>query len=664
MPPARARRLAPALLLALWACAPRAPLRAPEAAWPDPPPAAASLPAPLEIPEGRAERAARLLESLRDAAVRRDTVRAEQLVSGGNLLSSSALQLVELVTSREHKFRIEPLAPAGDGLFVRLVVIRGLYRLPSQGLTVYAGPDGADGEWRLFPAGPRDATRATLVAETTRVRLDPAARRLEGRAELTVRTGGERWIPLELDAAHPEHEEDTGFEVRGVDVDGKPARWQVVFGAGTIVVAIPEGTGPEARVRVVWDGRPGAPFNFIEPDELLLHEADPWFPVLPSTSASFDLVLEFPRTFEIVAEGFAGEPPRDLGEGLRAVRVRFHSDRGTTLFGASSYATRTTALDGIPVRIAVKPDLAPKLDAMLEDLRATWRALAPLGKLPSNDLRLVDCRTPPGVAAVGGRSFLGLSRQGLERKVIAHELAHSWFGGTIPSTFRGDWGGQWPESLAEYVVVWTYDDPAEARALRREWSECYSRYMGAEGPLRSARNVAGAERPLLYCKGPLVLAGLERRIGRETMRAALASFVAARAGKPSSWEDLADAVGATAGAPHAAWLREQLSRPVEPALVLEDVAVGPDEITATLVQFVGAENPRVLDVELVLTGADGETLGEKITVRAETRRTPVRLAHVGGAAGIAIDPEFVLPWKYKSPESRRVPLPSFRTDAR
>lgn len=618
----------------------------------DRPPPALAPEAFLRAPADRVAKAKALVEELRSALVRGDEARAAELVSGGDLLTSVTAQLVEMLKDRETRFRLEPLCPAGDGLYVRFVTITEIFSARGHGsMEMFAGPEG--GTWKLFPAGPRDAIRAKLVRETARVRIDPAAGTVRGEAEMTLRGGGERFVPIAMDLVPMDPEEDRvgdgGFRLTGLEVGGRPGRFQVMPGSDVVVAEVAT-SGEMLTVRLSWEGAPGTQLNYVKKDEVLLHEAQPWLPRIGGREiAEWDLTVEHPESFEVLLEGDAA--PHAIEAGWVARRSRVKSDLGSTIFGRPAYATRRSSLSGgaVKVLLAVSPTRTKEeIDALETAIRATDASLSVLGKLPAADLRIVESTPPAAAAAVGGRSFIALGTEAMKPTIVAHELGHSWFGGLIPNSFKGEWGGQWPESLAEYVVSWTVDEPRALR-LREEWVACYAPFWGEEDPLAVTRNVAwSASRPVLYCKGPLILAALERRVGRAKMQAVLAAFVQARANRASTWEHVLDAVRAEAGEAHAAWLATRLKRAGAPGFDLEGLAVKNGMLEATLVQRrafadTGAELHE--DMELGFADAEGKPLGVPILLAVTLRRTPLSIPLPAGAAFVELDPLRRSVWK-------------------
>ncbi len=600
----------------------------------------------LEVDEERTKAVRALLDEVRAAIIHRDDERLGRAFSGDEALPSILEQIVRAIGDRETKVRLVPLAPAGDGAWVQLVASKELFASGHDRFEMYAAPT-ANG-WRFFPTGPRTIAKSSLTRVNGHVRVDPAKHFLEGDVELTIRNGGERFVSVELDLASADPEDPfpdpTGYRLDVVEADGKPARFEVIARANVIVVEV-DPAKPESTLRFAWRGAPSEAINRLDEDALLLHEAQPWFPVLPKTEASLDLVLEHPAGYALIPEGVV-ESSKTRAK-IHVPRV----DRGTTLVGAPKLVSRKVDLGDVRATVAVTPKRAERLDELAEATRLSLEAMKILGPLPSPELRIVESPVPPGVKALGGRSFLALGAAGLNHSTIAHELAHSWFGGAVTTTYRGEWGGEWPETLAEYVVLWTMDD-ARARKERRGWSECYSLvHDDDEGAVRAARKSDASSITLLYCKGPMIMAGLEARAGRDALRAALARFVQGRGGKPASWEDVIAAVRAEAGDGHADWLADRLARGRGPSITIEDLKRDGTKISGTIVQRFGSHDPSRLDETLTLRAGDAN-----VVIDLKGRRTPFSI-EAGGARELVIDPDYFLAWKYPSPDLRIVPLP-------
>jgi hypothetical protein len=487
-----------------------------------------------------------------------------------------------------------------------------------------------------------------MTAETAEVSVDPAAGTLRARATMTVSPEGVRWLPIDLDLLALDDDgkplETRGYTLDGLEQDGNAVPFRIV-GEAAVVVAEIDPSKTATTLSLAFHGPPGEPIDYLTPDEMLLHEAQAWLPILERTDAEFDLTVEYPAGFQVLMQG--DPSPKKLGQGRFSQRALSHGARPPTVFGRPRYTMERVDLGDAKVTIAVGPDEAGKAPQIAKDIAKTHEGLSVLGPLPAKDLRIVESTPPAEMAAVGGRSFIALGPDGLDRLIIAHELAHSWFGGLVPSTAKGDWGGQWPEPLAEFSVSWTVDEPTAARK-RKEWSDCYAHDFGPEEPLRAARNM-GTERPLLYCKGPLLLAALEHRIGRPAMQQALKTFVATRANQPSSWEDILEAIHSAAGADAADWLRARLALRGAPVFyILSPKLDGPD-VTFDLGRD-DADQTLPEEIDLAVVDQAGKELSRTL-IRSASAHTPVKVPVGADAAAIVLDPDSRAVWKHGRSES-------------
>jgi aminopeptidase N len=144
--------------------------------------------------------------------------------------------------------------------------------------------------------------------------------------------------------------------------------------------------------------------------------------------------------------------------------------------------------------------------------------------------------------------------------IIAHELAHQWFGVLVPCAGPADlWLN---EGFATFMVAVmkeqrsgrpSYDQEfARWRALSRALHTC-----GNDTPvslsrpgLPSAGGVTEAElraRGVVYFRGALVLDKLRRELGEKSFWDGIRRYVAERAGKPSRTEHLQHAMTAVSG---------------------------------------------------------------------------------------------------------------------
>lgn len=550
------------------------------------------------------------------------------------------------------EFEFTPIAPIGPGFYatVRTPQAKG------EGVA-YLGPDPSRASWSFGSDPPDDVYRAAVLTRVTGVlRFDTARGRITGDVRLSIETGGTRLIPVQLDAAAGSVHVETG--------DGKPCGVQIVGNRDLMIVELPE-AARFVDLLVGWEATPPQVDHVhVRKDSLLLPGGYPWVPTLPNTQAHFDLTLTYPKKFDLVPGGHAGRVSTTL-DGWRTVRTTFRSDQPVTLVGRKRLVRQPFELDGVPVLLALEPRDVAKLPALEASVRDAFESLKPIGPLPHR-LAIAWC-PQPDYQGIASRGFIGLDD--FEPHVVAHELAHQYFQDIddqppplkawelLPET--REWSGDWTEAVAEFLATWSKDEN-EARAHRLGWSFRYAHVSDLQ-PLREIRDKGlPANDPrhvVVYTKGPLLLAEMERRLGRARMAKALGGFIAEHRGKRADWADLADAFGGG----DALWLRKWLTTPGAPRITLTELAVSGGFVEGT-VRIEPASFEGVVQLG-VITTRDAATLRMDQApktiheVAFSGRATRFRFALPEGSTGLLIDPNHRLPRRWDGFEGLFVPLP-------
>ena len=168
--------------------------------------------------------------------------------------------------------------------------------------------------------------------------------------------------------------------------------------------------------------------------------------------------------------------------------------------------------------------------------------------------------------------------------VIAHELAHMWFGNLVTPAW---WDDLWlNESFATWLAARIVGDAAPKLEL---WADAVRNKLwvmdlDAKESARSVRNpvqdeadINNAFDGITYTKGAAVLTMLETWLGRDAFRQALRDFIGDHRGKSVTSGDLITALANASKQPVANILQRFLDQPGTP-LVTVDVTCGkPDE---------------------------------------------------------------------------------------
>ncbi|MGW5669523.1 M1 family metallopeptidase [Micromonospora sp. NPDC003776] len=321
---------------------------------------------------------------------------------------------------------------------------------------------------------------------TVKVRYDPASDRLSGTTTLRA-TATANLSAFNLDLA--------GLTVRSVTVDGVTARHaraddELVI---TPATALTSGNGFVAEIR--YDGVPAALRNDVIGDGGWLHTSDgavalgqpesasTWYPVNdhPSDKATYDIEITVPKEFTAVSNGvpkgrtvrgdwatFAWSEGAPMASYLTTVVIgKFRVTTGTHKGRPVYSAVTTKVADGAPDRsVAWTVEVADYLESVF----GPYPFDAYGGVVVADDrIRYaLETQSRPVYSA-------GFFRQGDNTGVVAHELAHQWFGDSV-SLAR--WQDIWlNEGLATYAE-WLWAEHTGSSTVQHTFEQKYATASG------------------------------------------------------------------------------------------------------------------------------------------------------------------------------------------
>jgi tetratricopeptide (TPR) repeat protein len=404
---------------------------------------------------------------------------------------------------------------------------------------------------------------------TLDVTVDPARLTLTGRAriEATAVTGKSRALSLTLPGA---------LTVDKV-LDGSGGDLFFLRSPSEVHVVLPAApaAGVTTTVEVQYHGEylvKGGERNFT------LVDSTRWHPHLgTSDRATYDVTLRWPKRFEVFASGrrVDGGAEVDLVWERRVLEVPVWGFG----FEVGNFKTQTArgGKDGrIPIVLAFDPGMLDRSKTTFEQIAATLADSLTyfeerFGPYPYDQLTVVTVprnysQALPGFLVLSNfmmidwtelGSELGLGGLGLwfgfedRRTVIAHEVAHQWWGHIIGfKSYRDQWIS---EAMANYAaLLWARNrlPPAERPTVgpTSGWQQALTeplpdgRPVEALGPLvlgarldstRGAGYVA-----IAYQKGAVVLDMLSRVFGEEPFLGMLYQITTRLGGRDLSTEDL------------------------------------------------------------------------------------------------------------------------------
>ncbi|MFI1993340.1 M1 family metallopeptidase [Actinoplanes sp. NPDC020271] len=363
------------------------------------------------------------------------------------------------------------------------------------------------------------------------LRYDPATGKLAGRATITA-TATQDLSRLDFDLAH--------LSVTAITVDGVAATSRA---DGTELVVTPATGIPDGRKFTVVAEYGGTPDQLAnktlgnggwlrtEDGGVALGQpesASTWYPVNdhPSDKATFTLAMTVPDGLEVISNGVPGA--RDTKDGWTTWRWAEASPMAsylsTVVIGRYRIATGTH--DGKPMIIAVPeslPENGPAARSLARTGEITDYLAGVFGPYPfdANGGVIVDddrigYALETQSRPVYGSTFFDQVNPG----VVAHELAHQWFGDSVA---LDRWSDIWlNEGFATYAE-WLWSEHDHGKTVQQQFDTTYASVdwtqpAGDPGPAR----IFGAA---VYERGALVVHALRRTIGDEAFFRLLTTWV-------------------------------------------------------------------------------------------------------------------------------------------
>ncbi len=386
------------------------------------------------------------------------------------------------------------------------------------------------------------------------LRYDPKAGRLSGAATITA-TATQDLSRFNLDLAH--------LTTSEITVDGAAATGATSGNELTITPAAGIASGRQFTVVVRYEGRPGPLENKTLGTGGWLHTPDggvalgqpesasTWFPVNdhPSDKATFRLAMTVPNGVEVLSNGVPGarETVDELTTWHWAENSPMASYLATVVIGQYRITTRTHA--GRPMVTAIPESLPADGPAAVSlartgeitDFLATRFGPYPFaanGGVVVDDERIAYALETQSRPVYGSTFFTG----GVNLSVVAHELAHQWFGDSVA---LDRWQDIWlNEGFATYAEwLWSeHDGDATAQEL---FESTYAAF--------NWREVTGDPTPArlfgegVYQRGGMTVHALRRTIGDDAFFTLLKTWTADHKDGNATTEDLIAAAEKVSG---------------------------------------------------------------------------------------------------------------------
>nr|WP_245577319.1 M1 family metallopeptidase [Actinoplanes globisporus] len=352
------------------------------------------------------------------------------------------------------------------------------------------------------------------------IRYDPGGKQLTGTATITA-TATQNLSRFDLDLAH--------LSAKSVKVDSRTAT--SAADGNELVITPAKGIvkGKAFTVVVDYGGTPGQLANktlgdggwLSGPDSALAlgqpESASTWFPVNdhPSDKATFRLAMTVPDGLAVLSIGVPG--PSSTAAGWTTWRWTESSPLASYLSTViiGKYRVTTTTHDGKPMVTAVPDSLpanGPAAQSMartgeIADFLATKFGPYPFdayGGIVVDDNRIryaLETQSRPAY----GQAFFSA---GPNPTVVAHELAHQWFGDSVALE---RWQDIWlNEGFATYAE-WLWQEHDGTESIQENFDRTYASFDWTQTP--GDPGVAHLFGDAVYNRGGMTVYALRKTIG-------------------------------------------------------------------------------------------------------------------------------------------------------
>ena len=494
--------------------------------------------------------------------------------------------------------------------------------------------------WRFGPEIPETDTRGFRVRDhAIKVTYDLPKNACAINDEVEIeRLGSERIGLLRLSA---------DMIVDSVRRDGKP------FPAASVpgVIAFQAPADKKFKLQIAYHGIVNHPdSDYILPSETVL--VSYWYPHIARLPATLGVAVTVPKGWTAAGQGEMISR-EDTGA---ETRFRFRNEIPTCYFSldAAPYHITTREVNGRRLSVYEVKSVAGRADKALDELARSLEFFEKsFGKYPYSHYEIVETAQPFG-GALEAYSFATF-QSGTIPGAIAHEVAHTWWGGIVPNPYTRT---MWNESFASYSdglfrrktgsrdrainappgTTLAGSGPRALQGMHNDANRGRGMLQSYRVPIDQATDTTnGGHGAVGYGKGSLVLAMLEDLLGTERMIRCMRRFVSDhRPGEAADWSDFERAVKKETGEDFGWFFEQWLTRGGVPLVSLRNVAVsragGSYSVRGRIIQ----EGPAYrLRIPVLLETAAGPEWRE---VAASGPSTEFTLASPAPVAAVKLDP--------------------------
>ena len=385
----------------------------------------------------------------------------------------------------------------------------------------------------------------------------------------------------------------------------------------------------------------------------------------PAFKATFAVTVVADRSDMVISNGRLLSDTPGPGAGTHTLKFATSPRMSSYLvaMAVGDFACVAGSQDGVPIRICSTPDKKHLLDVALDAARQILKfydgyfaVKYPFGKLDVLAVPDFAAGAMENTAAIfyresyllADRNTASMATRKNIASVLAHEMAHQWFGDLV--TMRW-WDDIW---LNEAFATWMANHPLAA--WRPEWDIPVGEALENQAALGldslvSTRAIhARVETPaeieatfdaIVYEKGAAVLRMIERYVGAEAFRTGVNAYLRAHAFGNATSADFWTAMAASSRKPVDAILPTFVN---QPGLPLVSVSMACDG-AADRTQVTLRQERFFVDPDLAREGSPG-TWEIPVCVKGTARTSPTCDVLKGSTLTMSLDGKGCVPWVF------------------
>ena len=340
------------------------------------------------------------------------------------------------------------------------------------------------------------------------------------------------------------------LDIGSVSVDGLAAQWEWADDELTVRPTSMIPSGEDFSVTVAYRGTPepvsvpsvGVSAGWIVTADGVFVAAEPdaahtWFPANdhPADKATFTIVVTVPDGWVVASNGtlvgeatadsmttFTWDMERPMATYLATIAIGEY--RRIEFPGVDGVVRR----DYVPVDLADDPPQSLVRTGEMIELFSEW-----FGPYPFTEYGHVVVSGFPG--ALETQTMTVIDRSALDAQIVAHELAHMWFGDDVSVA---DWSEIWlNEGFATFAELLWIEHDRGRDAMEATAAAMYETMVGYVHRPITDPTVAELFAAPVYLQAGLALHALRGEVGDDVMRTILHTYAARFAGGNVTTED-------------------------------------------------------------------------------------------------------------------------------